>query len=131
MPGLLGQVEGRVTEVLGDGAYDYAVCYEAISGRGARAVVPPKQRARLWGKPHTQSRDENVKTMRRLGLEGWKRKARYHRRSLVETAMMRLKTLFSDKLKSRTSERQEVEARVRCAALNRMAELGMPQSYTV
>ena len=69
--------------------------------------------------------------MRRIGLKNWKQKARYHRRSLVETAMMRLKTLFSDKLKSRTFDRQEVEARVRCAALNRMTELGMPQSCAV
>lgn len=131
VPGLLGQIEGRVSEVLGDGAYDYAVCYEAIAERGARAVIPPKQRARLWGRPHAKSRDENVREMHRLGLKGWKQKARYHRRSLVETAMMRVKTLFSDKLKSRTFERQEVEARVRCAALNRMTELGMPKSYAV
>jgi IS5 family transposase len=129
--GLLGQVEGRVGEVLGDGAYDYAACYEAIHERGARAIIPPKARARLWGKPHTKSRDENVKTMRQVGLKGWKRKARYHRRSLVETAMMRLKTLFSDKLKSRTFDGQEVEARIRCAALNRMTELGMPRSHAV
>lgn len=129
VPGLLGQVEGRVGEVLGDGAYDYAVCYEAIAGRGARAVAPPKARARLWGEPHSESRDESVRVMRRLGLKGWKQKARYHRRSLVETAMMRVKTLFSDKLKSRTLDRQEVEARIRCAALNRMTGLGMPRSY--
>ena len=131
VPGLLGQVEGRVTEVLGDGAYDYTVCYEAISERGARAVIPPKQRARLWGKPHTRSRDANVKVMRRVGLAQWKKSTGYHRRSLVETAMMRLKTIFSDRLKSRTFDRQAVEARLRCAALNRMTELGMPESYAV
>jgi Transposase DDE domain len=129
LPRLLGQVEGRVTEVLGDGAYDYSVCYEAIAARGAQAIIPPKQRARLWGKPHAKSRDENVKTMRQIGLENWKKEATYHRRSLVETAMMRLKTLFSQKLKSRTFDRQEVEARIKCAALNRMTELGMPKSY--
>ena len=131
VPELLGQVEGRVGEVLGDGAYDYAVCYEAIAERGARAIIPPKQRARLWGRPRSESRDENVRVMRRRGLKGWKREARYHRRSLVETAMMRVKTLFSEKLRSRTFDRQEVEARVRCAALNRMTELGMPRSYAV
>lgn len=131
LPGLLRQVERRVSEFLGDGAYDYSVCYEAISERGARAIIPPKQRARLWSEPHSESRDENVKTMRRVGLEKWKQKARYHRRSLVETAMMRLKTIFSEKLKGRTFDRQAVEARIRCAALNRMTELGMPRSYAV
>lgn len=131
VPELLGQVEGRVSEVLGDGAYDYSVCYEAIHERGARAIIPPKARARLWGKPHSKSRDQNVKVMRQLGLKGWKEKAHYHRRSLVETAMMRLKTVFSQKLKARTFDRQEVEARIKCAALNRMTNLGMPQSYPV
>jgi hypothetical protein len=128
MPELLDQVEGQIGQVLGDGAYDYSVCYDSIAERGARAVIPPKQRARLWGKPHTKSRDENVKTMRRIGLKNWKQKARYHRRSLVETAMMRLKTIFSQKLKARTFGRQAVEARIKCAALNRMTELGMPKS---
>jgi hypothetical protein len=131
VPELLGQVRGRIGQVLGDGAYDYSVCYEAIHERGAWAVIPPKQRARLWGKPHSASRDANVKTMRRIGLKGWKQKARYHRRSLVETAMMRLKSVFGDKLKSRTFERQEVEARIKCVALNRMTALGMPRSYPV
>lgn len=72
-----------------------------------------------------------MKTMRRVGLEKWKQEVRYHRRSLVETAMLRLKTVFSQKLKSRTFDRQAVEARIKCAALNRMTELGMPQSYAV
>jgi hypothetical protein len=131
VPELLDQVEGSIGQVLGDGAYDYSSCYEAIAERGARAIIPPKQRARLWGKPHTQSRDKNVKTMRRIGLEKWKQKVGYHRRSLVETAMMRLKTIFSEKLKSRTFDRQAVEARIKCAALNRMTKLGMPLSYQV
>jgi IS5 family transposase len=131
VPELLAQVEGRIGQVLGDGAYDYAVCYEAIAERGGRAIIPPKARARLWGKPHAKSRDENVKVMRQVGLKKWKQEVGYHRRSLVETAMMRLKTIFSEKLKSRTFDRQEVEARIRCAALNRMTQLGMPRSYAV
>jgi hypothetical protein len=43
--------------------------------------------------------------------------------------MMRLKTIFSDRLKSREWKRQETELRVRCAATNRMTSLGMPHSY--
>jgi hypothetical protein len=44
---------------------------------------------------------------------------------------MRTKTLFSDRLKSREWKRQETELRVRCAGMNRMTSLGMPQSYAV
>ena len=45
--------------------------------------------------------------------------------------MMCFKKLFLDKLKAREWRRQETELRVMCAALNRMASLGMPLSYAV
>jgi hypothetical protein len=131
LPGLLDQVEGEVTEVLGDGAYDVQGCYRAIRGRGARAVIPPKKRARVRGGPEFRDRDAAVLRGREVGRDTWKKESGYHRRSLVETAMMRLKAIFSDSLKSREWGRQETELRVRCAALNRMTSLGMPQSYAV
>jgi hypothetical protein len=49
----------------------------------------------------------------------------------VEAAIFRLKTLFADRLKSGEGKRQATEVLVRCRALNRMTELGMPQSYAV
>jgi hypothetical protein len=69
--------------------------------------------------------------VREVGREQWKKEAGYHRRSLVETAMMRIKTVFSDRLKAREWRRQETELRVRCAAMNRMTALGMPKSRAV
>jgi hypothetical protein len=129
--GLLAGVEGEVIEVMGDGAYDFQDCYRAIHERGARSVIPPKKRARARGGPEFTDRDAAVRRGREVGRGEWKREAGYHRRSLAETAMMRLKTVFSDKLKAREWRRQETELRVRCAALNRMTGLGMPQSYAV
>jgi Transposase DDE domain len=131
LPGLLSGVEGEVAELLGDGAYDFQNCYKAISAKGARAVIPPQVRARVRGGPEFGDRNAAVLRSREVGRDGWKKEAGYHRRSLAETAMMRLKTVFSDKLKSREWRRQEAELRVRCAALNRMTGLGMPQSYVV
>ncbi|MET0624124.1 MAG: hypothetical protein ABW250_14160 [Pyrinomonadaceae bacterium] len=77
--------------------------------------------------------DRNAAVLRgrAVGRDEWKKEAGYHRRSLAETAMMRLKTIFSDRLKSREWRRQETELRVRRAALNRMTALEMPQSYVV
>ncbi|HYG82493.1 MAG TPA: hypothetical protein VD861_19005 [Pyrinomonadaceae bacterium] len=72
-----------------------------------------------------------MRGVRRLGAKGWKKKVGHHRRSLVETAISRLKGLFADKLKSREGKRQATEVRIRCAAWNRMTELGMPQSCAV
>jgi hypothetical protein len=131
LPGLLGQVEGEVAEVLGDGAYDFQDCYEAIHGRDARAIIPPKKRARVRSGPEFGDRNAAVLRGREVGRDGWKKEAGYHRRSLAETAMMRLKAIFSDRLKSRERCRQETELRVRCAAMNRMTSLGMPQSYAI
>jgi hypothetical protein len=68
---------------------------------------------------------------REVGRDEWEKEVGYHRRSLAETAMMRLKTIFSDRLKSREWRRQETELRLRCGALNKMTSLGMPQSHAV
>jgi hypothetical protein len=129
--GLLKGVEGEVVEVLGDGAYDFQDCYRAIHARGARSVIPPQERARVRSGPEFGDRNAAVLRGREVGRDEWKKEAGYHRRSLAETAMMRLKTIFSDKLKAREWRRQETELRVRCAAMNRMTALGMPQSCAV
>ena len=43
--------------------------------------------------------------------------------------MFRLKTIFGGELSARLLETQTTQAFVRCAALNKMTHLGMPQSY--
>jgi hypothetical protein len=131
LSGLLGGVEGEVAEVLGDGAYDFQGCYRAIHARGARAVIPPQVRARVRSGPEFGDRNAAVLRGHEVGRDEWKKEAGYRRRSLAETAMMRLKTIFSERLKAREWRRQEAELRVRCAALNRMTALGMPRSYAV
>ena len=131
LPGLLRGVAGEVAEVLGDGAYDFQDCYKAIRERGALSVIPPQKRARIRGGTEFRDRNAAVLRGREVGRDEWKKEAGYHRRSLAETAMMRIKTIFSDRLKAREWRRQETELRVRCAALNRMTSLGMPRSYAV
>jgi hypothetical protein len=131
LPGLLSEVEGEVTEVLGDGAYDFRDCYKAIHASGARSVIPPQARARVRSGAEFGDRNAAVLRGREVGRDEWKKEAGYHRRSLAETAMMRMKTIFPDRLRAREWKRQETELRLRCATLNRMTGLGMPQSYAV
>ena len=57
----------------------------------------------------------------------WKKLVRYHRRSLVETAMFRLKALFGERLRNRIGSNQRTEALVRCLLLNKYSRLGMPK----
>ena len=114
-----------------DGAYDFEQCYEAIKEHKARALIPPRSDAVIRGRSPFEQRDENLRGIRKLGRKRWKQESTYHRRSLVETAFFRLKTIFSDRLRARRMETQSAEAMVRCAAMNRMTELGMPHSYAV
>lgn len=135
LPDLLAQVESELSRVTGDGGYDDRQCYDAISERGARAVIPPQKGARIWrhgnSKAERHARDENVRSIRRHGRAKWKRESQYHRRSLAETTMFRLKMVFGERVAARGFDGQAAQMLVRCAVLNRMTHLGMPQSYAV
>jgi len=58
------------------------------------------------------------------GRAGWKEASGYHRRSIAENMMYRLKQL-GDRLFSREFERQVAENHVRAAIINPFAYLGM------
>lgn len=132
---LLGQVDEEVRQVTGDGGYDDRQCYDAIRERKARAVIPPQQGARIWrhgnrrGERH--DRDENLRYLRAHGRAKWKRDYEYHRRSLAEVAVFRLKIIFGASASARSFKGQASQLLVRCVALNRMTHEGMPASYKV
>lgn len=129
---LLDQIEGTIEQVTTDGAYDHRHCYDDITKREAKPVIPPRKDAKIWqhgnckAPPHP--RDENLRHIRKHGRKKWKRDANYHRRSLAETTMFRLKAIFGGKLRSRKFENQAIELFVQCAALNRMIQVAKPQS---
>jgi IS5 family transposase len=133
VPDLLAQVEGAVAQVSGDGAYDRRTCYDAIRERQARAAIPPQHNAKIWQHGNTKAqrlaRDENLRRIRQIGRAAWKRECGYHRRSLAETTMFRLKTIFGDRVSARSFAGQATQLLVRCATLNRLTQLGMPDSY--
>jgi Transposase DDE domain len=131
LSGLLELTTSRIERVCADGAYDFEQCYRAIKKKEARPLIPPRSDARIRGKSPFEQRDENLREISKKGRKRWKRESTYHRRSLVETAFFRLKTIFSEKLRTRTMQAQRAEALIRCEALNRMSGLGMPQSYAI
>lgn len=124
---LLEQVDDVLSYVSADGAYDTTDCYGAIAAREALPLIPPDSDARDWGSQG--ARDQVVRRVNEIGRKAWKEESGYHQRSLAETAMFRMKTVFGPKLSARTEERQQTEAAVRCRALNRMTSLGMPRTY--
>ncbi len=133
LPDLLEQVEGEIGQVSADGAYDKRKCYEALEEYGAKATIPPRRDAKIWQHGNSAGvpwqRDENLRAIRRLGRRRWKQEAGYHWRSLAETAFFRIKTIFGPTLQSREFPPQATELFLRVAALNRMTQLGMPDSY--
>lgn len=132
LPNLLEQIREPITQLTADGGYDYTSCYEVIAERKARAVIPPRGTGRLHPQDdRLRDRDKNLRRIKKAGRKKWKQQSGYHRRSLVETAMMRIKTIFGARLSSRRFNNQATEMRVRCAALNTMTELGMPDSYAI
>lgn len=124
-------------DILGDGAYDTTECHEAIHDHGGKAIIPPDKTAVVQKKdkiPALESRDQAIQRIAELGTEGrslWKREINYHRRSRIETFMFRLKTILGDRLVSRRMAMQATEATMKLHVLNRMLELGRPNSYKV
>ena len=137
VPELLAQIERPLVSAAGDGAYDRANVYTALNAHSPEAQIniPPRRGATLQqhGNAHAPPlpRDENLRFIRQHGRAKWKRESGYHRRSLAETAVFRFKTLFGHHLSARCLETQATQVGIRCRLINRMSQLGMPQSYKV
>ena len=133
---LLNDTHGEIEQISGDGSYDKRKFYEATSRRGVKHItIPPRRNAKIWqhgnSKKQPLPRDQNLRRIRQIGRKQWKVESGYHQRSLVETAVFRFKVIFGNTLNTRTLPRQITEARIKVIALNRMTQLGMPDSYRV
>jgi len=134
---MLKQIEETLLSCAGDGAYDKRKVYEALNEHSPDVdiLIPPRKNAHIWqhgnSKEERHKRDENLRYIRQYGRKSWKAETGYHIRSLAETIMFRLKTIFDDKLSARLLETQTTQASIRCLALNKMTHLGMPESYPV
>lgn len=132
LPDLLDQVEGSVAAVIADGAYDGQPVYDAVAARHPEAavIIPPRSTA-VPTEAEASQRDRHIKVIGEHGRRGWQKQTGYGRRSLVETAMFRYKTIIGRSLHARTLPNQRTEAKIACNILNRMAKLGMPVSVRI
>ena len=132
---LLEQAPKKVDTFTGDGAYDTMKVYETLTEKKIKAVILPRKGARIRkhgnSKGRTHQRDRAIRQIRKHGRKQWKRKIKYHRRSLAETTMFRYKTIIGDKLKARTFDRQKTEIKIACKILNVMTLAGMPKSVKI
>lgn len=86
MPELLAQVSAQeqLLTVTRDEAYDTQPVHAAVMQRNAAPIIPPRKNARLR---------KGDAACRRFGRKLWKNWSCYHRRSLVEAKMHRIKRL--------------------------------------
>jgi hypothetical protein len=134
-PRLREQGENPVESRRGEGLSDRRAVDAALARRGARAVIPPRREAPIGRQGHSAgprlAREETLRRIRRIGREAWKRESGSPPRSLGETALFRMKTLFGDGGSSRRPAPQATEAGLRCRALSIMTHQGRPQSVLV
>ena len=138
---LLEKVEWPISSVIGDGAYDRFSCYEQAQRGGFNLITPPQKNAKTSTERSqnkkkaspgaVKKRDEAIEGSRELGRAAWKIETGYHRRSLAETGMFRIKRLLGNRLTTRKFENQKVEAAIWCRIINQVTALGMPVSVAV
>ena len=135
VPALLTQIQAPLVSVAADSAYDKEAVYEAIEahshGRRTRVVIPPQRNATLSQNSNTamQERDRHIRAIERHGRREWYKLSGYTKRSMVENAVYRYKAIIGPEMRARTLARQRVEHRIGCEILNKMAALGMPDTY--
>ena len=125
LPSLMNQIDPKhVSRVTGDGAYDDKKCFSWAEENKVKAVFPPRKGAKTQqhgnSKKRPKMRDILVRGIRKLGRNTWKKRVKYHRRSIAETAMYRFKTLLGDHLRSRKFENQWAEVLIKVNILNQM-----------
>ncbi len=125
-------VNGDITRVTADAAYDTVAFYDAAGARGATVVVPPATTARVSRRrPRSSARDRTITKVKSIGRRRWKKTSRYHQQARVENAFFRYKSIIGDGLRARTPGGRTVEALLACNMLNTMTDMGRPASYAI
>ena len=126
-----------IDTIIGDGAYEAKHNYKLVAKFNASIIAPPQKNAtyhydlkdgKIIDVLGYEKRNEVIRSiMKAGGLEKWKNEVGYHRRSLVENAFYRWKTIFGSNLKSRKEATQYTEQCLRAKIINRFNELGLPK----
>jgi hypothetical protein len=132
---LLGQLDGQIASFTGDGAYDQEGVYASVAARHPEAavIVPPRSTAVPSDTAETTptQRDQHLQAIAETGRMGWQRASGYNIRARIEAAVSRYKRVIGDTLRSQTDGRQATEVAIAVGVLNRMLELGRPESVRI
>lgn len=133
---LMENIEGPVSEFIGDGGYDSPSTYETLEAyekrsnqnRPIKAVIPPNTGFQEAREADSAQRLGNIHLIEDKGKLLWQNQMDYGRRARVENTMHRYKSIIGNKLRSKTFESQNTEVKIAVGILNRMAHLGMPKA---
>src|SRR4051795_3930340 len=132
---LLDQVAEPVASVTADGAFDQDRVYADVAERhpDADVIVPPRSTAVPSATAETvpTQRDRHLRLIAEKGRMGWQKASGYNARARAEAAISRYKRVIGDGLHSRTDRRRATEVNVGVHALNRMLDLGRPESVRI
>src|SRR5690242_1598731 len=120
---LLDQIDGDVSSVTADGAYDQDGVYDLVAERhpAAAVVVPPRSTAVPSPSAETDptQRDRHLQTIAARGRMGWQKTSGYNQGAKAEAAMSRYKRVICYTLRSQSGPVQQDENQVRVQELNR------------
>ena len=132
---LLDQIAEPVEVFLGDGGYDRTGVYTALDERhpAATVVVPPRADAVLSATADTDptQRDRHIQAITGKGRMAWQRDSGYNERARVEGQFARWKQVIGDGLRFHSDEARATEVAIAAQVLNRMLDLGRPNSVRV
>lgn len=133
---LIEQLDVSVASFRADGAYDTRALYAALDAAGMPDIdiaIPPRRTASSSG-PTTgawRRREEAVIRIAEVGRRQWRKESGANQQARAESGMYRFKHIIGDRLRSRSPEAQRTEAMIGVNILNRMTELGMPESEAI
>ena len=132
---LLGQVCDPIASFTGDGAYDQDGVTASVAERypAAAIIVPLRANAVPSDTAETAptQRDRHLRHIAKHGRMAWQAASGNTKRARAETGMSRFRQVIGDGLRSRTDERRATEVEVAVHVLNRMLELGRPNSVRI
>jgi len=128
-------VTASVGSFTADGAYDQDCVSAAVAERHPEAaiIVPSRSAAVPSEMAETKptQRDRHLQVIAEHGRMAWQKMSGYNRRAQVEAAIGRWKQVIGDDLRSRADERRATEVAVAVHLLNRMFDIGRPNSAHV
>lgn len=127
---LLDKVNAK--EFLGDPGYDGEKVYQLLRAKGMKPTIrPPNHLQNIKFNDEKTEREKAVDYQQNRGYQAWRVKNKYGRREKVENTFFRFKTSFGCQFLSREEQNMANEMIIKCQLLNRMFEIGRPESVRV